>query len=283
VNAVVLPGDELLGSDTPDGYFWFNEANAEKVNEILADGIILGDSISFDPAKEITFNDQLEAYPVGVITVKKSSDIIFHLPSCSEFKAYLTRTGSFSGDVFVSDNGIAWTKVKTLSGAKGKLELDLTAEATSASDVYIKILNTSTGGLNIHGVKILLAAPPKDNPGEGGEQPGVGGEQPGEGGEQPGEGGEQPGEGGEQPTTVEQTSIAAVTIYPNPAKGSFNLVNNGGYTTAQILSLNGSVVYTHPIATGSNFVNVSFLKSGVYLVRLLGAQGKAHTVKVIVK
>jgi hypothetical protein len=72
-------------------------------------------------------------------------------------------------------------------------------------------------------------------------------------------------------------------IYPNPAKGNFNLVNNGGYTTAQILSLNGSLVYTHPIATGSNFVNVSFLKSGVYLVRLLGAQGKTHTVKVIVK
>jgi pectate lyase len=288
VNAVVLPGDDFLGGDTPDGYFWFNEANAEKVNEMLADGTILGDSITFDPAKVITFDGQQEQYPAGVITVKKNGcDIIFHLPSCSEFKAYLTRTGGFSGDVLVSSNGLSWAKVQTLSGAKGKLELVLTEAAASASDVYIKIVNASTGGLNLHGVKITLAAAPAE-PGEQPEQPG---EQPGEPGDQPSEpGGQQPGEqqpgdetSGDNTTSVEQASATGVTIYPNPAKSTLYIVNSGSYTSAQILSVSGSPLYAHPIAAGSNLVDVSFLKAGVYFVRLAGPQGKVGTVKVLIK
>lgn len=60
--------------------------------------------------------------------------------------------------MYVSANGTDWGSSKAgISGKKGEQEVDYSSFATSASAVYVKIENTSSGDLNIHGANIRLA------------------------------------------------------------------------------------------------------------------------------
>jgi hypothetical protein len=77
--------------------------------------------------------------------------------------------------------------------------------------------------------------------------------------------------------------VARVTAYPNPAKNTLNVVNNGGYVMLQILNASGMLLYTCPIVEGQNLVNISSLPSGIYFVRLSASKVKPYTLKVLVK
>jgi hypothetical protein len=77
--------------------------------------------------------------------------------------------------------------------------------------------------------------------------------------------------------------VAAVAIYPNPAKHTLSIVNNGGYATAQIVSASGALLYACPIAEGKNIVDVNRFASGVYFVRLSASSKKPCTLKILVQ
>ncbi len=152
-------GVSFFGETAPaNDYFWFNEDNSAVVEALYADGSITG-SAKYQKTKND--GDKLPdlADKTGAIVVNKTGgDAIFKLSSCGTFKLYLVRTGSFSGEVFVSTDGANWgEKVREIIGAKGKLELDCSAEVASATPVYIRVVNNSTGGMQIYGADIRLA------------------------------------------------------------------------------------------------------------------------------
>jgi hypothetical protein len=85
------------------------------------------------------------------------------------------------------------------------------------------------------------------------------------------------------PTAVARTSVTAVMIYPNPVKKTLHIVNNGGYTTAQIVDASGTLRRDFPIAAGKTSIDVGFLSSGIYFVKLSASKTKPYTVKLIVE
>ena len=70
---------------------------------------------------------------------------------------------------------------------------------------------------------------------------------------------------------IEEETMNTVSIYPNPATTVLN-VEAVGYNTIEIVNLLGQTVYAAN-ATSNMQINVSNLNSGVYFVRLNGANG----------
>lgn len=152
-------GKSFFGETAPeDDYFWFTEENAPVLTALYADG-----SISGSAKYNATRNDGAAVPEIAdktgaIMLAKEVGDVIFKLPSCSQFRLYLVRTGSFKGEVFVSTDGVNWgEKVRDITGVKGKLELDCSAEAASANPIYVRVVNTSTGGMQLYGARIALA------------------------------------------------------------------------------------------------------------------------------
>jgi pectate lyase len=155
VNAPALTtGASLFGPSAPAGYFWFGE-EAAVTNALFSDEILTG-TAAFNATK----NDADYTTHTGAIVLPSNGGTaIFKLPSCTVFKLYLVRTGSYAGNIYTSTDGETWGAAKaSLSGSKGVLETDYSTLVASASPVYVKIENTSTGGLNIYGADIRLAA-----------------------------------------------------------------------------------------------------------------------------
>lgn len=146
-------GESIFGSAAPSNdYFWFDE-NQAKVTDLMTDGTISG-NISFNPAVDVSYT----THKAAIVVAKEGGSVVFKLPSCTVFKLYFTRTGSFGGKVYVSTDGINWgDAVASLSGSSGAKEVDYSDLATLATEVHVKIENTSTGGLNIHGANIRKA------------------------------------------------------------------------------------------------------------------------------
>lgn len=160
-----------------DDFFFFNEENAEQVKAYIADGTItLVDGMvegatasafvptySYDAAangKE--FSSTLET---GSLQLAKASSagkadggsVIFRcLKGVTEFGIYAYRTGSVYLNVYTSTDSVKWTKVATVEkAASGIYKADFSANvADTLHRVYVKVENTSTGGLNIQGVRI---------------------------------------------------------------------------------------------------------------------------------
>lgn len=140
-----------VNDDGSYDYFWFNQDNASKVEEWLADGTITLIEGSYNKS----FSNTESAY-TGALTLKKATgEVIFKCPAVSAFVLYMFRTGSFSGSVSVSADGTNFEEVYKYSGSKYILELDATSYVSSADEVYVKVSNTSSGTLAIQGVKIL--------------------------------------------------------------------------------------------------------------------------------
>lgn len=73
------------------------------------------------------------------------------------------------------------------------------------------------------------------------------------------------------PVTNSNDSFAkkSFILYPNPAAGSVNLVNNANAEgTVNIYSLTGAQVFSAKIGTGEQNLNLSGLQSGMYLVKV---------------
>ena len=72
------------------------------------------------------------------------------------------------------------------------------------------------------------------------------------------------------------------SIYPNPSKGSFNLVwNNLGPVELFIYDLNGKLIHTQHIKFGENNINIVF-SSGIYFAKLFGKNEFSSSEKIIV-
>ena len=72
------------------------------------------------------------------------------------------------------------------------------------------------------------------------------------------------------------------SIYPNPSKGSFNLVwNNLGPVELFIYDLNGKLIHTQHIKFGENNINIIF-SSGIYFAKLFGKNEFSSSEKIIV-
>ncbi|MCD7971773.1 MAG: Ig-like domain-containing protein [Candidatus Azobacteroides sp.] len=145
-------GESIFGDSAPENnFFWFGE-NTDNVSALLSNNTITG-SATLSKDKEDDVNGHN-----GALVVPQNGDIIFTLPSCTVFKLYMTRTGDFAGSVYASTDGVNWgNPVAGISGRKGAQEVDYSEYVTSASPIYVRIVNTSSGGLNIHGANIRLA------------------------------------------------------------------------------------------------------------------------------
>lgn len=78
-------------------------------------------------------------------------------------------------------------------------------------------------------------------------------------------------------------SKKAFTLYPNPASGSVNLVNNANAEgTVNIYTLAGAKVYSANIGTGNQNLNLSALQAGMYLVQVQSGNA-VSTQKLVIK
>lgn len=157
-------GEAFIASEDGSDYLWFNAANQAKVEALIADGTIVltdGESASsFRPDTDPSNASVTSSKGAGVIQLgKNGGGMIVKCPSISVFKVSMFRTGSYKGSIEKStDNGATWTSLATLSQKKGNVELDLSTNAASDGETLVRITNTSTGGLNIHGLLILKSA-----------------------------------------------------------------------------------------------------------------------------
>lgn len=162
---------------TADDYFLFNEENADKVKAFLADGTIAllngNDSTSvskFDPkysydavAAGKTFASTIYtgSLQLGKATSAGKADggaVVFRCnKGVTTFAAHMYRTGSVYLNIYTSTDSVKWTKVVSVEkGTSGIYEKNFSSAVMDTTHcVFIKIENTSTGGLNIQGVRIL--------------------------------------------------------------------------------------------------------------------------------
>lgn len=153
---VAKKGSSIFGPEAPTGdFFWFSEANAATLDALRDAGTLSGTA-----AHNKTKNDASYTDKVGALVVPATNGtLVFKLASCSVFKLYMVRTGSYAGNVYTSTDGTTWGEpVVAITGNKGVQELDCSAFAAGRSEIYVKIENTSNGGLNIYGADICLAA-----------------------------------------------------------------------------------------------------------------------------
>lgn len=161
INPSLADGGSLFGKDAPAAdYFWFNEDNKSVIENLIANGTFSGEGMTFDPLKEVKKSDgTVVDSHIGAIVVGAGKNIVIKLPSCTLFKLYFSRTGTFAGNVYVSTDGSNWgSAIASLAGKTGALTVDYSEQVASSSAIYVKIDNTATGGLNIQGANIRLAS-----------------------------------------------------------------------------------------------------------------------------
>ncbi len=143
----------IIGSD--GDYFWFNSDNEAAVLAYLADGTITLDAgSSFKPTVEVT-NSNGESFSdrTGSLQLVKGTGTatFYHAGGITKVCLYLARTGSMTGKVQGSADGVTFTEITTYSASKGTYELTVTPQPEFK---YIRITNAATGSLHIQGLKL---------------------------------------------------------------------------------------------------------------------------------
>ena len=146
----VESGDAFIGTETD--YLYFNNDAAKA---LIDNGTITFNGGSYKG----DFTNAEYTDLTGALQLNKNDgEVIIKCPSIATFKAKMLRTGSFAGKVMKSeDGGATYSEVAGLSGKKGVIDFDFSAQLRSDKEVYVKIINTSTGSLSILGLQILLA------------------------------------------------------------------------------------------------------------------------------
>ena len=75
---------------------------------------------------------------------------------------------------------------------------------------------------------------------------------------------------------------SSLSIYPNPSKGNFNIVNNGQIKTIKIFNLLGRCVYQKESAIES-VTNLDNFDAGVYFIQITNIDNEVNTSKIIVE
>ena len=156
-------------------YYWFNADNETEVNGWLSDGtIVLTDGTTSSEGVQAKSSFKKDTKPgsdsngwsekTGTIEIAKAGSkggtdggtaTFYCKNGIEEFKMYLFRTGTYNFHVYKSSDGENFTEIASdTSTGKGKLETDYSSQLKSNDAVYVKIQNTSTGGLNIQGILI---------------------------------------------------------------------------------------------------------------------------------
>jgi len=79
---------------------------------------------------------------------------------------------------------------------------------------------------------------------------------------------------------IEQFNANEISIYPNPAKNVVNISANSEIKMVRVLDITGKLVLTEN-ALSNNSINVSNLKTGVYILNVTLANGNQSTKKLI--
>lgn len=75
----------------------------------------------------------------------------------------------------------------------------------------------------------------------------------------------------------------ALSLSPNPANDQLNLTLSNTSGSVKIVDVLGNLVYMSQVSEGSNPINTSNFRNGVYFVTVEGIEGKSLTRKLIVK
>lgn len=190
-----------------DDYFFFGQETQEQVEAYIADGTITlidgtvagSETTAFVPdysydaeANGKTFSStvytgSLQLAKASAAGAADGGSVIFRCNrGLTTFAAYIYRTGSVYLNIYTSTDSVNWTKAASVDkAASGIYEKNFSASlADTTHCVFVKIQNTSTGGLNLQGIKILNKAGAQEMDKTTGEtpDPGTDPEQPGEGG-----------------------------------------------------------------------------------------------------
>ncbi|MCR5361308.1 MAG: autotransporter-associated beta strand repeat-containing protein [Bacteroidales bacterium] len=149
--------DESLIDES--GYYWFNEANAETTDAMIADG-----AISFDEAGKAssapTYTNASSTHTGGLKLNGSSAEVIFHCDSkfmSAKFSFFRAGTADLSGVVYGSKDGETWTKLGTISGdPKTEVEIDFSEAFTGKEYAFIKVTNSTTAVMYIQGAAITF-------------------------------------------------------------------------------------------------------------------------------
>ena len=159
----------FTGADD-EGWFWFNATNEVEVNSWIAAYDLVLTAGTNDATSSFNKNvtpksdkdanlisDKTGALVIAKAGSKGGSDggsAIFHCAKGIEnFQLYLFRTGSYNYHVYVSTDGSNYTDaIANTSSGSGKLVIDYSSQLKTANPVWVKVQNSSTGGLNIHGI-----------------------------------------------------------------------------------------------------------------------------------
>lgn len=78
-------------------------------------------------------------------------------------------------------------------------------------------------------------------------------------------------------STEENTLQNAISVYPNPVKSTLfiNFSQNNGSATIQIFSILGKKVYESTIKKISAHLNISYLSSGLYMVKIISEENSS--------
>ncbi|MBR1548495.1 MAG: pectate lyase [Prevotella sp.] len=159
-----MPDPNFCGAETEAGssvydYLWFNAANKEKVDALIADGLLTySDGSSFSATRELKNSDgSLVSKYTGSLQLPSSSGSATFkcVNGLSAFAATIFRTGSASGEIQVSTDGSKFTKIADYSDTKGDKTVTATTADYATGPVWVRITNKSTGSLHITGVKIM--------------------------------------------------------------------------------------------------------------------------------
>ena len=69
------------------------------------------------------------------------------------------------------------------------------------------------------------------------------------------------------------TDLSEIKVYPNPAINYFSITNNNLVQFVQVYNIIGRKVKSYPVQNGLEY-DISDLPEGMYLISLVGADGK---------
>jgi hypothetical protein len=81
----------------------------------------------------------------------------------------------------------------------------------------------------------------------------------------------------------ENSRIAELRIYPNPANGWFNVASTESIQTVSVFDLTGQEVYTSTPDAEMEHINSADWKSGLYIVRIINADGAEHAKRIMIE
>ncbi|HSY77505.1 MAG TPA: T9SS type A sorting domain-containing protein, partial [Bacteroidia bacterium] len=85
--------------------------------------------------------------------------------------------------------------------------------------------------------------------------------------------------------SISNSNSASVSVYPNPNKGGFRIMNNESeITNLEVYNVLGEMVYSRVLNSGVNQLNMANEENGVYLYRVLSKTGELlGTGKVVIE